>query len=328
VTKGWKSLPFPPLLFFKDTALLDKCGFNVIIDPHGSLIYFAKGGKKMDVGHYEMHENCFDELPIILRRSIFRRTSSSIGAPLHFNWHESIEIIYVDDGDGVIICDFEEHQVSRGDIFIINSDVLHSIRTDSQMSIYYLIVDSTFCKGNGLNVTGILFESRIKDSWAISMYGAIIRTVTEKGNFYNAKVRAKVLDFVVYLCEKYSEISTRERLHDKNFDNIRTAIIYIRDHIREKITVDGLALISGMSKYHFIREFKRITHYTPVMYINIVRIEMARRLISEKDMSIGEVSELCGFDNLSYFTKTFKKYTGMTPSEMRLEKRQKEKSAT
>ncbi len=274
----------------------------------------------MDINQYELHENSFDELPLILRRSILRQVKP-IGAPLHFNWHESIEVLYIDDGEGVVICDFEEHAVSRGDIFVINSDVLHSLRTDTYMSYYYLIVDSNFCKYNGLNVSQIAFEGRIRDSWAISMFGAILRTYTEKGDFYSAKVRAKVLDFVVYLCEKYGAvISEREKRHDKNFDNIRTAIIYIRDNIREKISVDSLAQMSGMSKYHFIREFKRITHYTPVMYINIVRIEMARRLITEKKLSVGEVSERCGFENLSYFTKTFKKYTGVTPSEMRLDK--------
>ncbi len=274
----------------------------------------------MNVSRYEMHENSFDNVPIILKRSIYRR--SSITAPLSFNWHESIEIIYVDDGEGVVVCDFEEHAISRGDIFIINSDVLHSMRTDGYMSFYYLIIDSSFCKMNGLNVSTILFDGKIRDSWAISMFGAILRTYTEEGKFYSAKVRAKVLDFLVYLCEKYgNEISERERRRDKNFDNIRSAIIHIRDHIREKLSVDELSQLSGMSKYHFIREFKRITHYTPVMYINIVRIEMARRLIGEKNLSIGEISEKCGFDNVSYFTKTFKKYTGITPSELRAEKK-------
>ena len=277
----------------------------------------------MDINRYELHENYFDELPVILKRSIIKK-AKSVSSPLYFNWHESIEILYIDDGDGVVICDFEEHPVSRGDIFVINSDVLHTLRTDSYMSYYYLIVDSNFCSCNGLDVSKIFFENRISDSWAISMFGAILRTYTEKSNFYSAKVRAKVLDFVVYLCEKYgTAVSDDKKHHDKNFDNIRKAIIYIRDNIREKINVDTLAQICGMSKYHFIREFKRITHYTPVMYVNVIRIELARRLLSEKNISISEVSERCGFENLSYFTKTFKKYTGVTPSELRVDKNQK-----
>ena len=278
----------------------------------------------MEAGIYEMHENSFDELPIILKRSNRRKTL--VTAPMNFNWHESVEIIYVDDGEGAVICDFEEHPISRGDIFIVNSDVFHSMHTDTYLSFYYLIVDSDFCKENGLNMSSILFESKIRDSWAISMFGAILRTYIEKGNFYKAKVRAKVLDFLVYLCEKYGvEISEREKKHDKNFDNIRAAIVYIRDHIRERITVDTLAAMSGMSKYHFIREFKRITRYTPVMYTNVMRIEMARRLIGSDNLSIGEISEKCGFENVSYFTKTFKKYTGTTPSELKLEKSKKVK---
>ena len=271
----------------------------------------------MEINQYEVLENYFAELPIILKRSILRKSPAS-QAPLHFNWHESIEIIYVDDGEGTIICDFEEHSVGRGDIFIINSDVLHSLRSDSYMSYYYLIVDSNFCKLCDLDVAKIHFEGKVCDSWATSMFGAVLRTYLETGEFHKAKIRAKVLDFMVYLCEKYgSGKEESNKKHDKNFENIRKSIIYIRDNIKEKITVDQLALIAKMSKYHFIREFKRITHFTPIMYINVTRIELAKKLLSEKKMSVAEVCEKCGFENLSYFTKTYKNYTGITPSQER-----------
>ena len=276
----------------------------------------------MEIKQYEIHSDTFNEFPIILKRSILRRSNNSL-SPANFNWHESIEVIYVDEGEGIIVCDFEENHVKCGDIFIINSDVLHSIRTDSYFSYYYLIIDSNFCKTNGLNISSIRFNKRISDSRAISMFAAILRTYTNPENYvYHAKLRAKVLDFMVFLCESHGKLSdTREHGYDKNFDSIRRAIIYIREHLSERITIDSLAEMVGISKFHFIREFKRITHYTPILYITIVRIETARRLIAETDINISEISDKCGFDNLSYFSKTFKKYTGISPTKLRQDKK-------
>ena len=276
----------------------------------------------MEIKQYEIHSDSFDEFPIILKRSILRRSNNSL-SPVNFNWHESIEVIYVDEGEGTIVCDFEENHVKCGDIFIINSDVLHSIRTDSYFSYYYLIIDSNFCKTNGLNISSIQFKKRISDSRAISMFGAILRTYTNPENYvYHAKLRAKVLDFMVFLCESYGKLSdSREHGQDKNFDSIRQAIIYIREHLSERITIDSLAEMVGISKFHFIREFKRITHYTPIMYITVVRIETARRLIAETDINISEISDKCGFDNVSYFSKTFKKHTGISPTKLRQDKK-------
>lgn len=272
----------------------------------------------MDISIYELHENCYDELPIILNKGAKVQTTDT---SFRFNWHESIEIIYVDDGSGYVICDFEETQVNRGDIFVINSNVLHAFKTDTHMSFYYLIIDSNFCKTNSVDVFQILFENKICDSRAVAMFETILHTVNNKSDFYVAKVRAKVLDFLVFICETYSKaIDKTENRYNKNFDYIKKSIVYIRDNIGDKITVDTLSQISGMSKYHFIREFKRITHYTPIMYINSVRIETAKKLISGGKLSIKEVCERCGFDNLSYFTKIFKRYTGITPSQMKLEK--------
>jgi AraC-like DNA-binding protein len=276
----------------------------------------------MEIKQYEIHSDTFNEFPIILKRSILRRSNNSL-SPANFNWHESIEVIYVDEGEGIIVCDFEENHVKCGDIFIINSDVLHSIRTDSYFSYYYLIIDSNFCKTNGLNISSIRFNKRISDSRAISMFAAILRTYTNPENYvYHAKLRAKVLDFMVFLSESHGKLSdAREHGYDKNFDSIRRAIIYIREHLSERITIDSLAEMVGISKFHFIREFKRITHYTPILYITVVRIETARRLIAETDVNISEISDKCGFDNLSYFSKTFKKYTGISPTKLRQDKK-------
>ena len=102
-----------------------------------------------------------------------------------------------------------------------------------------------------------------------------------------------------------------------NLENVRSAIIYIRENLSNKITIKDLALYSGISEYYFIKEFKRITRYTPVTYINMIRCDTAKKLLSEGEYNVGEVADMCGFDNMPYFTKTFKKYTGVLPSQVK-----------
>ena len=98
---------------------------------------------------------------------------------------------------------------------------------------------------------------------------------------------------------------------------MRMAIGYIGSRLSEKITADDVAKEIGLSKYYFLREFKKITNMTLVEYINGLRCEKARAMLREDNMSIGEISALCGFENGSYFNKIFRNETGVSMSEYR-----------
>ena len=84
-----------------------------------------------------------------------------------------------------------------------------------------------------------------------------------------------------------------------------------------KMSLNELSERVGLSKYYFAREFRRITGYTAVSYINLVRCEKARKLLSDNRLSINDVAEQCGFANQSYFSKIFFERTGMKPFEYR-----------
>ena len=90
------------------------------------------------------------------------------------------------------------------------------------------------------------------------------------------------------------------------------------------ISLDELASTVGFSKFYFAREFKRITGYTFVAYLNLVRCKKAKNPLTETQQSIGEISRLCGYENQSYFSRAFLRRTGMIPSEYR-EKKNKNK---
>lgn len=276
----------------------------------------------MDRITHERHDLGIGDLPFILNKSKHYNDS---GAFLSVNWHESIELLYVTCGSGRVSCDFVEYPVKEGELFAINSDVFHGFSADREVEkfeYYYLIIGRDFCRENGFDTDTVKLCENIRDSVAAEKFMEVVSAYKLDGEYRGLAIRAAVLDLLYHLCTKHiNDGKDIVKKKTNNTDNIRAAIVYIRENLSHKLTTKELARASGISEYYFIREFKRITHYTPVTYINIVRCDTARKMLYEGNKNVGEIANLCGFDNMPYFTKTFKKYTGMLPSDVKREKR-------
>ena len=112
------------------------------------------------------------------------------------------------------------------------------------------------------------------------------------------------------------------RAHDKGDGHVKAnnkmiadAIEYLNTHFSEPITVDEICESVGFSKYYFCRKFKAVTGKTVVDYINFLRCVNARRLIQSGQYNVSESAYMSGFNNLSYFSKTYIKHIGHSPSE-------------
>ena len=102
--------------------------------------------------------------------------------------------------------------------------------------------------------------------------------------------------------------------HDiKFFKEVKDAILYIQSNYDKKITLEELSKETYIDKYTLSKKFKEFTGITIVNYINNYRCKMALSMIQNGEQ-INNAARLCGFNNISFFTKTFKKYTGNLPS--------------
>lgn len=84
--------------------------------------------------------------------------------------------------------------------------------------------------------------------------------------------------------------------------------------IESAISLDEAAETAGLSRYHFLRVFKKATGVPPHAYRTVKRIEVAKLLIN-KGIPISQVALETGFSNQSHFTNTFKNYIGSTPRQ-------------
>jgi AraC-like DNA-binding protein len=91
----------------------------------------------------------------------------------------------------------------------------------------------------------------------------------------------------------------------------------VAQSIGGKISISDFARSVGLSHNGFIAKFKKETGYRPVEYIAAVRIGRAKELLMNSGMRISEIAEACGFENMYYFSNTFKRQTGLSPTDYR-----------
>lgn len=234
------------------------------------------------------------------------------------HWHENIELLFFRN-DGSVVRDRTEYQVKKNDIVIFGSNMLHAVPICEEHKYDCLILDGKFCAENNIDTSSIDFDCVIRDSRAANLFCTVVCEINafdpnKPENFSAAGTKSSILELIVYLCRKYSRPTgtTRERS-----DSVKRAIGYINSHISKQMSVDEIAGYAKVSKYYFCREFRRETGYTLVRYINNLRCREAERMLKSGEATVGEIARQCGYDNLSYFTRTFKAITGKSPSELK-----------
>ena len=199
----------------------------------------------------------------------------------------------------------DKYNINANDIHSsINADSIHNnINTDSihnninTNSIHNNIIDSSNVntKEIHINDSDIDFDNMNKFifvSYIFAFFGEL-----DAHNFYQNPSE----DSMHYL-----------RLSD----SIKPALSYIENHYSENISLDDLARTAGFNKRYFCKIFKSLTTKTPIEYLNLYRINIAKKmLLDNSTISVSEVAYACGYNDSAYFIRIFKKTLNTTPAK-------------
>jgi transcriptional regulator GlxA family with amidase domain len=163
------------------------------------------------------------------------------------------------------------------------------------------------------------------------------KVITDNKGLYTAGGAMSCLNLVLYLIEKYngrevalycskvlqidiernsqSPFIIFEGQKEHNDEEIKLTQDFIESNVEEKITVDFLAARCAMNRVNFSRRFKRATQYSPIEYIQRVKIEAAKRSLEVSRKNINEVMYTVGYADVKAFRTIFKKIAGITPRE-------------
>ena len=111
-------------------------------------------------------------------------------------------------------------------------------------------------------------------------------------------------------CLEFSSVSSRQKM------DMMSAVLHSFSE-EPQISLSDIARKYGISEEHFCRMFRKYTGFRPFEYINLLKIQKAKELLSNTDLDIREIAKQVGYESHSYFSMLFKKYMGETPTEYR-----------
>ena len=134
------------------------------------------------------------------------------------------------------------------------------------------------------------------------------------GRLYQFNSLADILTWLQSFCSKLCRL-LNDRKSTRSDKLVEQARAYVDEHYMEKLTLADIADSLNISAGHLSNTFKKLTGSTLSDYIATVKIEHDKELIDTHQYLMYEISDMLGFDNPYYFSKVFKKVTGISPRE-------------
>lgn len=248
------------------------------------------------------------------------------------HWHEQLEFLYFVEGEATLELGSSTLQVKEGDFIAVNRNELHyGVSRTPHLFYYALIADFSLLQSHSMDApemkfitpiaqNRLLFNNRIGGDDAIASMLSIIKELEEREFGYELAIKSELYRLLTLLLRGYvSTVLTQEEYVErmKNVERFAPIFKYIEDHYKENLTVELLSGMAGLSRYHFSRLFKEISGRTVTEYVNETRLNKADYLLRESPLTISEIATATGFNDIYYFSRTFKKVKQVAPSAVR-----------
>ncbi len=143
----------------------------------------------------------------------------------------------------------------------------------------------------------------------------IIRELQGKNAQYADQVLAYFIQMTTLIGRRRLQLEDGEGY--LRAQRIRRAVEYLHAHYDEAMTVETCARLCALSRHHFIRVFREQTGLSPYAYLTQVRMREAAQLLEDTQIPVSQVARRCGYEDELYFSRLFRKKTGMAPTKYR-----------
>lgn len=286
---------------------------------------------------FELDENQvehIDGMTVEYPYCMHQRDLTNIAIPWH--WHEEVELGYLDKGTSVISTLHADYTIHQGDGFFINTNVMcakrNAVPGNPALEINNLF-HSVFLSGHFKSLFETKYMQPILTNRQIEVH--IIRHATPSGHaILQNLVRLKELqqkrdvEFQTrnLLSETWLLLLEELRNHfgeticpSENESRLRQMLLYIHSRYSEKLTLKRIAACVNISEREALRCFQNGLHQSPIDYLIDYRLNIAKKLLLETELSMTEIAYRCGFSDASYFSKKFRTDIGVPPVEYRKE---------
>ncbi|MCH2176735.1 MAG: AraC family transcriptional regulator [Lentisphaeria bacterium] len=240
--------------------------------------------------------------------------------------HDCIELGYCHSGTGIFVIADEMHQFKEGDMNILPAGLPHlaqsTIGTKSDWTFIFFRPQEVFnemlnqaeiaslCKFQCTGSPGLLSGEHFSEL-RIQMK-SLCRELNEQQSGWQTASRGLLLSILIQLSRKFPD----PKDHNSDlYERILPALNFLSHHYREPIQISELAKICFLSTPHFRRLFNQAIGCSPLTYMNRLRVEMAKQLLTESKKQIAEIALIVGFKSISSFNRQFKQHCEISPRE-------------
>ena len=253
------------------------------------------------------------------------------------HWHYPVEILKITKGTFKVEVNLETYTLHAGDICFINSEELHRLEGLESVTIHDAVIFHP-------HILEFSYPDEFQEQYAapfLSHASSLPRLLTPEDSLYNTvaklfdravslakaeengwyfRVKLLILEMFYELCIHKKMPAAEELLSAADKERIsryKKIVSYFEKNYMNKITLEKLASEIQVNPQYLCHFFKEIAGISPIQYLIRYRVNRAGEALRETTRSILEISLDCGFDNVSYFIRQFRKFTGQTPRQYR-----------
>ena len=281
---------------------------------------------------YELKENTkhgIDTFPL----NIYVASISDKKNIFECHWHDEIEFIFITEGNGTFRINEKLYEVSKGQVLIINNGELHIgyLLNSKNCAFISIVFDLNFLSSATVDIIQQKYIQPIInqthkmanclsgiESWEKEVYllgCECAEYFQKKSETYELFIKSSLLRIIAILFYNH-KVLVSEGLNP-SIHRLKLIFDYIHNNYKKKITNKELADVIFLSKGQFCRFFKQYTGVTCTEYINKHRSSMAAKMLMSGNVNVSEAALENGFENISYFIRVFRKYTGSSPGKYR-----------
>lgn len=232
-------------------------------------------------------------------------------------------IHYILDGKGFYQIGDQKYDLSKGQGFLIEPEVLTFYQADGEQPWTYLWIGfggthaKKFLQDIGLNSRQLIFQGNYEKTLKQIVLSMLKHADNTVSNLYF--LQGKLFEFFSVLASDIV-IEDMQKISKENI-YIQEAISYIRNHYSEGITVTDVAAYLNVNRSYLYTLFKSSLDMSPKEFLTRFRISRAKDQLTLTDFSIEHIGYACGYRDVLVFSKAFKDKVGMTPTAFRKKNR-------
>lgn len=247
------------------------------------------------------------------------------------HWHKEYEIIFVKSGWLELTLDADTLFLRAGDIVLVNPGVIHSAVPKAaryECVLFGLDIGIKQHLARYDEGRAILAQERIIPIFTVQQNPIIKQAATVLKLAMSGKKAGYELSALSAISTIFSEIILKGLSVKASEQSLKfyerllpfeKAVSYIENNYGGHISLEKLSVIAGMSRKYFSEYFKKVSGKGVTEFLNCYRIERAAEMLALTDSPVTEIALDCGFNDLSYFIKTFKKQKNTTPAKYRMQ---------